>query len=106
MSKTMAEAEKKSLKKAKIVMGIVTILLFLITHVGLFDTYFYGWQERAGNAASFIGKILFLSAIITLLAEGKITRKTESETMWYIIWFILLAASLFVSFGFNMSLPV
>lgn len=103
---SMYDAEQKSLKIAKIVMGIVTVILFLITHVGLFNTYFYGWQVRAGNPASAIGKGLFGAMIVTLLLEGWISKKAESDTLWYIIWIVLLLASLLVSFGFNMGLPV
>lgn len=103
---SMYDAEIKSLKTAKIVMGIATIILFLITHVGIFNTYFYGWQVRAGNPASAIGKVLFGLAIVTLLLEGWISRKFTNETVWYVIWIILILASLFVSFGFNMGLPV
>jgi uncharacterized membrane protein len=103
---SMYEAEQKSLKTAKIVMGIATIILFLITHIGIFNTYFYGWQERAGNPASLIGKVLFAVAIITLLLEGWISTKARNEILWYIIWIILILGALFVSFGFNMSLPV
>jgi predicted MFS family arabinose efflux permease len=103
---SMLEAEQKSLTKAKIVMGIVTLILFLITHFGLFHTYFYGWQQRAGNPASAIGKVLFAIAILTLFLEGYISDKARNETLWYIIWIVLILAALFVSFGFNMSLPV
>jgi len=103
---SMYEAEQKSLTTAKIVMGIVTIILFLLTHVGLFNTYFYGWQERAGNPASLIGKFLFAGAILTLLLEGWISTKFRKETLWFVLWIIFILAALFVSFGFNMGLPV
>jgi hypothetical protein len=103
---SMYEAEQKSLNKAKWVMGIVTVILLIITHFGLFHTYFYGWQQRAGNPASAIGKVLFAVALLTLFLEGWISDKARNETLWYIIWVVLLLAALFVSFGFNMSLPV
>lgn len=102
----MYDAEQKSLKIAKVVMGIATVILFMLVHVGLFNTYFYGWQVRAGNPASAIGKILFALMIVTLFAEGWMSNKFRNETLWYIIWIILLIASLLVSFGFNMGLPV
>jgi len=103
---SMLEAEQKSLTRAKIVMGLVTILLFLITHVGIFNTYFYVWQHRAGNPASLFGKILFIGALATLFLEGWISNKFKNETIWYVIWILLIVFGLLVSFGFNMSLPV
>lgn len=101
---SMAEAEHKSLMKAKVVMAIVTLLLLLMNNFGLFDTYLSFWHQRASGFAKTTGTGLYIGCFLTLLLEGWISDKATNETLWYIIWIILLLAAIATSCGFNFSL--
>jgi uncharacterized membrane protein len=101
---SMLEAEQKSLKLAKTIMSIVAILIMSLTFLGWFHTYLYLWHKRAGGAANTIGGILFILCIILPFFEDWISSKANNETIWYILWIILLLAAIATSCGFNFSL--
>lgn len=100
----MGEAEQKGLKKAKIVMAAVSILLFSMSYLGLFNTYLYMWQERAGGAAHICGIILYAISVLVLALEAKISTALTNETIWYVFWIIGIIGGIAVSSGFNFSL--
>lgn len=101
---SMYDAEQKSLKIAKIVMGIATIILFAMSYLNLFHTYLYLWQHRAGMGSDIFGIVFYSAAIIALFAESVISNAAKNETLWYIIWIACLLAGIGVSCGFNFSL--
>lgn len=101
---SMADAERKSLTKAKIVMGLATVLLLAMSYFNLFHTYLYMWQHKAAGIASVAGIFIYVAAVLTLFAEGLISNAAKNETLWYIIWIILLLAAITTSCGFNFSL--
>lgn len=102
---SMLEAEKKSLKTAKIVMGVVTLLVFSMCYFGVPHTYLHYWHERASGGAKLFGGVLFGLAFITLFTEGWISNKFTSETLWYVVWIALLVFGIATSSGFNFTLP-
>lgn len=101
---SLGEAEQKGLKKAKIVMGLATVLLFAMSYFNLFHTNLYMWQHRADGSARLIGGLLYGLCLVPLLFESWISNYVKNETLWYVIWILLLLASLGVSCGFNFSL--
>lgn len=101
---SMYDAERKSLKKAKIVMGIATLILFAMSYLNLFDTYLYMWQDKSGKLAGVFGIAFYIGAIVVLFIESAISSAAKNETLWYIIWIVLLLAAIATSCGFNFSL--
>lgn len=101
---SMYEAERKSLTKGKVVMGLATVILFAMSYFNLFHTNLYMWQNRADNGASIAGVILYAGAIIVLPLEGFISNAAKNETLWYILWIICILGGITVSCGFNFTL--
>lgn len=101
---SMYDAERKSLKKAKIIMGLVTVLLICLSYLNLFHTNLYMWQMKADNSARLLGALIYGLCFIPLIFESWISNAAKSETIWYIIWIALLLAAIATSCGFNFSL--
>lgn len=101
---SMADAEKKSLNRAKLIMAVVTIILLLMNNFGLFHTYLYMWHEKAGGLAKVAGTGLYIVALAVLPLEGWISNKARNETLWFVIWILSLLAAIGVSCGFNFTL--
>lgn len=102
---SMADAERKEWSIAKIVMGVVTILLFLMSYQNLFHTNLFYWHKQAGSVAGGFGILFYALSILCLWIEPWLSAKTQNESLWYIVWFAGIAAGLVVSCGFNFSLP-
>lgn len=101
---SMYDAERKSLMIAKFVMGLATLILTLMTHWNLFHTNLYMWQEKSVGVTDVLGIILFGGCIAILFLEASISNAAKNETLWYILYIILLVAAILVSCGFNFSL--
>ncbi len=104
MPKTMAQAEKKSLKTWRIVFGAATVIIFCLYYLNLGNTLFYQYHLAASKGWQWIGAICFGLAIVTLLIHNKITYWFESDTAWYIVWVAFLAVGFFASAGFTFDL--
>lgn len=101
---SMGAADQKTLKTAKIIMAIVSVIFILLTFAGLFHTYLHMWMKKAGTAANVFGFIFFLASFAPLAFQARITDKTQKEGLFYIIWFICILLGVVVSCGFNFTL--
>lgn len=100
------EQEQKSLIRAKVILGLITVALFCITYFGLFDTNLYYWHKQAGSFANIAGIVLFILCGAALLAGEWIVYKVASDTAWYIVWIVLFGLAIAASCGFNFSDPI
>lgn len=105
MPNTMADAEKKSLRKYKIIMALISVLLFSMSYFGLFGTYLYYWHKQTSSVTSALGIACYAASFLPLVFQAQIRDKLTSEGAFYIFWFIGIGLGLLVSCGFNFTLP-
>lgn len=101
---SMYDAERKSLRLAKIVMVAATLILFAMTYFNLFHTNLYMWQEKAAGLSGVFGIVLFGAALGMIFFESAISNAAKNETLWYILWIICILGGIGVSCGFNFTL--
>jgi len=103
---SMLDQEQKSLAVAKVIMGAITVVLFAMTYLGLFDTNLYYWHKQAGGTAQIAGIAVFILCGLALIFGEWIVYKVSSDTAWYVIWIVLFALAICTSCGFNFGDPV
>lgn len=101
---SMGAADQKNTNGFKIVMALVTLLLFFMTYFGVPHSNLYEWHKHAAGFWKFLGVVLFVAMFMPIIFQQKIEDETQSERSWFIIWFILLGLSFLVSAGFDFSL--
>lgn len=102
---TMLSKENKSLTKAKIIMGVVTALLFLVFGTTLIDLYPAYWYQQSAQIAHVIGTGLFILSLLPLFTEKWLSIKLQAEWAFYLVWFILILAGMLTCAGFKFDLP-
>ena len=102
---SMLEAERNGIKKAKIIMVLVTLVIYLIFGTSLLNLYPAYWHEKAGELAKTIGLILFIGTSLPLIFEQWLSNKTKSEVFWWIAWVAILIFAMAMSAGFKFDLP-
>jgi hypothetical protein len=95
------DAQEKSEMKAKLVMGVVTILLFAMCYLNLFHTDLFQHHLQASFGTKIIGVVVFAGAFLPLVFENWLSDQTENDWVWFVLWIILFGLSIFTSSGFN-----
>jgi hypothetical protein len=95
------DAQEKSEMKAKLVMGVVTLLLFAMCYLNLFHTELFQHHLQASLGARVFGVVVFAATFLPLLFENWLSDQTENDWIWFVLWILLFVASLLTSSGFN-----
>lgn len=98
---SMLEAEQKSYKIAKIIMSLVSIVLFLISYTALFHTDIHGWVSSAGAFGRTMGIVFYVMSLGSLIFEPVISDKTSSDWLWFVCWFVSVGMALLCPGGFD-----
>ncbi len=104
---TMGYADEKEKKTWKVILTVVTLILFSITFLGVGNLYPYQWMKHADNLANVIGFSMFVISIAyTWVADKLFPFAFGGRISPFAVSLVLTFFAPVVSAGFNLSMDI